>query len=204
VKGDLRTPSNVPSQPLWYSPADMITVPERDHLEARMRRPLLSLALLATLVVVATPAAAAGLEFNVTGGLDIAGSFDLDVLSSNADPGFTLGLEVMFDVPVVELGAGVEYGFSRNSGVAGADAQYWHFYGIGRLFVFSRFYIAARLGYYDLSVDDLIAGNVGNDYALGLGAGVGILRNLKVELFFNNVTSSLDYDTWAARVVYTF
>jgi len=192
------------NESLWYIPCDRITVHVRDQREARMSRPLLSLTLLATLLVFASPAAAAGLDFNVTGGLDVAGSFDLDVLSSNADPGFTLGLEVMFDVPVVELGAGVEYGFSRDSGVAGADAQYWHFYGIGRLFVFSRFYIGARLGYYDLSVDDIIAGSVGNDYALGLGAGVGILRNLKVELFFNNVTSSLDYDTWAARVVYTF
>ena len=169
-----------------------------------MRRLLLSLTLLATLVAGLPTAAAAGLDVNVTGGLDVAGSFDLDVFSSNADPGFTLGLEVMFDVPVVELGAGAEYGFSRDSGVAGTDAQYWHFYGIARLFVFSRFYVAGRLGYYDLSVDEIIAGNVGNDYAIGLGAGVGILRDLKVELFFNNVTSSLDYDTWAARVVYTF
>lgn len=169
-----------------------------------MRRRLLSVAVLSVLFAGASPAVAGGLDFNVAAGLDVAGSFDLDVLSSSADPGFTLGLEVMFDVPVVELGAGVEYGFSRDSGVAGADAKYWHFYGIGRLFVFSRFYLAARLGYYDLSVDDIIAGEVGNDYALGLGAGVGILRNLKVELFFNNVTSSLDYDTWAARVVYTF
>jgi hypothetical protein len=169
-----------------------------------MRRRLLFLTLLALALLFVPPATAGGLDFNVTGGLDIAGSFDLDVLSSNADPGFTLGLEVMFDVPVVELGAGVEYGFSRDSGIAGADATYWHVYGIGRLFVFSRFYLAARLGYYDLSVDDIISGNVGSDYALGLGAGVGILRNLKAELFFNNVTSSLDYDTWAARVVYTF
>jgi hypothetical protein len=169
-----------------------------------MRRSIVLLLPLAALLVAASPATAAGLDFNVTGGLDVAGSFDLDVLSSNSDPGFTLGLELMFDVPVVELGVGVEHGFSRNSGVADADAKYWHFYGIGRLFVFSRFYLAARLGYYDLSVDDIIAGDVGNDYALGLGAGVGILRNLKVELIFNNVTSSLDYDTWAARVVYTF
>jgi hypothetical protein len=169
-----------------------------------MRRPLLFLALLALPLMTVSSATAGGIDFNVHGGLDVAGSFDLDVLSSSGDPGFTLGLEVMFDVPVVELGAGVEYGFSRGSGVADTDVQYWHFYGIGRVFVFSRFYLAARLGYYDLSVDELISGAVGNDYALGLGAGVGILRNLKVELFFNNVTSSLDYDTWAARVVYTF
>jgi hypothetical protein len=169
-----------------------------------MKRPLLFLTLLSLPLWFAPPAGAGGIDFNVHGGLDVAGSFDLDVLSSSADPGFTLGLEVMFDVPVVELGAGAEYGFSRDSGVAGADVSYWHFYGIGRVFVFSRFYLAARLGYYDLSVDDIISGNVGNDYALGLGAGVGILPKLKVELFFNNITSSLDYDTWAARVVYTF
>jgi hypothetical protein len=157
-----------------------------------------------SLLTVAAPAAAAGIDFNVTAGLDLAGSFDLGDISSSGDPGFTLGLEVMFDVPVVELGGGLEYGFPRGTGVAAVDAKYLQLYGIARWFIFTRFYLVGRLSYYDLSTDDIVVDDIGGSGALGLGAGLAVLKKLKVELIFNNITSSLDYDTWSARAVYTF
>ena len=167
-----------------------------------IRKPLV-LAMAIAAVLMSAPVSA-GIDLNLTGGIDVSGSFDLGDISSSADPGFTLGLEVMFEVPVVELGVGFEYGFARDTGYQGVDADYWHLYGVARLFVFARFYLVARAGYYDLSTDDVLSGDVGNDATIGAGAGVGILKNLKVELIFNNLTSSLDYDAWLARAVFTF
>lgn len=168
----------------------------------RSRR--LILPVIVSLFCVATPVAAAGIDFNVTAGLDIAGSFDLGDISSSGDPGFALGLEVIFDVPVVELGVGLEYGFPRGTGVAAVDAKYVQLYGVARWFIFTRFYLVGRLSYYDLSTDDVVGGDIGGNGALGLGAGLAVLKRLKVELIFNNITSSLDYDAWSARAVYTF
>jgi hypothetical protein len=168
-----------------------------------MIRRILAFGIAAVVTTAATPAVA-GVDLNLTGGIDVSGSFDLGDISSSADPGFTLGLELMFEVPVVELGVGFEYGFGRDTGVAGADAEYWHLYGVGRLFVFGRLYLVARAGYYDLSTDDVLEGEIGNDVTIGGGAGLGILKNLKVEVLFNDLTSSLDYEAWLARAVFTF
>ena len=168
-----------------------------------MKGASLVLALLTTALLTAT-SALAGIDLNLTGGIDVSGSFDLGEISSSADPGFTLGLELMFEVPVVELGVGFEYGFGRDTGISGAEAEYWNLYGVGRLFVFGRFYLVARVGYYDLSTDQVLEGEVGNDMTIGGGAGLGILKNLKVEILFNDLTDSLDYEAWLARAVFTF
>lgn len=169
-----------------------------------MTRRLVPIALALMALGLAVPATAAGIDFNLTGGIDVAGSFDLGNISTDADPGFTLGVEAMFQVPVVEAGVGLEYGFARGADIQHVDVSYTHLYGVARLFVFGRIYLVGRLGYYNLSVSHLAQGDLDSDLALGAGVGVGLLRNLKAELIFNNVAGDFDYETWSARAVFTF
>ena len=156
-----------------------------------------------TALAVAAPAAAV-IDVNAVGAVDFQGSLDLDNLSSNTNPGFTLGLEVMFDVPVVEVGAGLEYGFPRAVD-GGGNVDFWNLYGVVRLFIFGKLYLAGRLGYHGSSANDFVEGNLSdNGVSWSLGAGVGIMKKLKVELLYSDFGSDLDYQTWSARAVYTF
>jgi hypothetical protein len=157
------------------------------------------------LIVVAVAAPAdAGIDFNLVGALDFGGSIDFDAGSGSTNPGFTLGLELMFDVPVVELGAGFEYGFPRAVS-GGGNVDYWNLYGVVRLFVFGKVYLAGRLGYNSSSANDFLEGDLSdNGTTWSLGAGLGILKNLKAELLYSDFGSDLSYDTWSARAVFTF
>jgi len=160
-------------------------------------------ALAMVVVLVAVPASAQ-IHFNLAAGVDVSGSFDLGELSSSADPGFTLGLELIFEIPIVDVGVGLEYGFSRGTGVADIDASYTHLYGIARLTVFGRLYLIGRFGYHDLSASGIPDIDGGSGGTWGLGAGLGIFKWLSVELVFNDLSSDFDYTTWAARAVITF
>jgi hypothetical protein len=164
------------------------------------------LSIAASIIIVmawVTPAAA-GIDFNVVGALDFGGSLDFDTNSGSTNPGFTLGLELMFDVPVVELGAGVEYGFPRAVS-GGGNVDYWNLYGVVRFFIFGKVYLAGRLGYNSSSANDFLEGNLSdNGTTWSLGAGLGILRNLKAELLYTDFGTDLNYQTWSARAVFTF
>lgn len=168
-----------------------------------MTRRTAALLVLIALMAVASPVAA-GIDLNIAAGVDFLGEFDLDGVTSDADPGFTLGLEVMFDVPVVELGVGLEYGFPRGGDFGNFDVAYYQLYGLARLTILGRLYLVARLGYYDVSVDNLEQGKLDGDGAISAGAGLGLLEKLKVELLFNNIAGDFAYESWAARLVYTF
>jgi hypothetical protein len=165
----------------------------------RFAIPLVTVACLAA----AQPAAAV-IDVNAVAAVDFQGSLDLGAFTPDANPGFTLGLELMFDVPVVELGAGIEYGFPRSVD-GGGNVDYWNLYGIARLFVFGKLYLAGRLGYHGASTGDFIDGDLSdNGVSWSAGAGLGILNKLKVELLYSDFGSDLDYQTWSARAVYTF
>jgi hypothetical protein len=167
------------------------------------RRLVLTTLTLATLTF-AVPAAAV-VDVNLVGGLDLYGSLDLDALSSSTHPGFSLGLEVMFDVPVVELGAGLEYGFPRAASDGGGKIEFWQLYGIARLTVFARFFLVGRLGYASPSANDFVDGSFDDSGASwGMGAGLAILRNLKAELLYSDLSGDVEYSYWSARAVYTF
>ncbi len=168
-----------------------------------MTRRFIVPALLIAIGLVAAPVSAQ-IHFNLTAGVDVSGSFDLGELSSSADPGFTLGLELIFEVPIVDVGVGFEYGFSRGTGVADIDASYSHLYGIARLTVFGRLYLIGRFGYHDLSASGIPDIDGGSGGTWGVGAGLGIFKWLSVELIFNDLSSDFDYTTWAARAVITF
>jgi hypothetical protein len=162
-----------------------------------------ALLILVALMAIASPAAA-GIDINIAAGIDFLGEFDLDAAKTDADPGFTLGLEVMFDVPVVELGVGLEYGFPRGGDIDDFDVAYYQLYGLARLTIFGRLYLVGRVGYYDVSVDKLEEGDLSGDAAVSAGAGLGLLERLKVELLFNNLAGDFGYESWLARLVYTF
>lgn len=169
-----------------------------------MARRLLFTAFTLAILAIALPAAAV-VDVNLVGGLDLYGSFDLDTLSSSTHPGFNLGLELMFDVPVVELGAGFEYGFPRAASDGGGKIEFWQLYGIARLTVFARFYLVGRLGYASPSANDFLDGSFDDTGASwGIGAGLAVLRNLKAELLYSDLSGDVDYSYWSARAVYTF
>ena len=153
------------------------------------------------LVLAAAPASA--FDLNLAVGADFNGDFDIGNISLSSDTGFLLGLEIAFKIPVVELGAGVEYGFPRDAKAVDVEAKYLNFYGIGRMF-FGPAYIAARLGYSDYSVNRTDGGGFGGGASWGLGGGVELFGKLKFELLFNNLGGDLSYQSWTIRALYTF
>lgn len=161
------------------------------------------IALVALFVVglAATPTFA--FDLNLAVGADFAGDFDFGDISLSADTGYTLGLELAFKVPIIELGAGLEYGFSRGAEAVDFDASYYQIYGIGRFF-FGPLYVAARLGYSNVSVSSVLEGDFGGGGTWAVGGGVELFEKLKFELLFNNLSGDLDYQSWTLRALYTF
>ena len=142
-------------------------------------------------------------DLNLAVGADFGGDFDLGNVSLSANNGYNLGLEIAFKVPFIELGAGLEYGFSRSASIADLDASYYQIYGIGRFF-FGPIYIAGRFGYANMSVSTILEGDFGGGETWGLGGGVELFGKLKAELLFNNINTDLEYQSWTIRLLYTF
>jgi len=153
------------------------------------------------LVLAAAPATA--IDLNLAIGADFGGDFDIGDISLSADTGFTLGLEVAVEIPIIELGVGLEYGFSRAASAVDLDASYYQIYAIGRFF-FGPAYIAGRLGYSDVSVSTILERDFGGGSTWSLGGGVELFSKLKIELLFNNLGGDLSYQGWTARLLYTF
>lgn len=142
-------------------------------------------------------------DFNLAVGADFGGDFDLGDFSLSSNTGYNLGLELAFEVPLIELGVGLEYGFSRGASSYDLDTSYYQIYGIGRLF-FGPLYIAGRLGYANMSVSTILEGDFGGGSSWGLGGGVELFGKLKAELLFNNINGDLKYQSWTIRLLYTF
>lgn len=154
-------------------------------------------------VVLVAGAPASAFDLNLAIGADFGGDFDLGGVSLSSDTGYNLGLEIAFEVPFIELGAGLEYGFSRSASSADLDASYYQIYAIGRFF-FGPVYIAGRFGYADMSVSSILEGDFGGGETWGLGGGVELFGKLKAELLFNNINTDLKYTSWMIRLLYTF
>ena len=167
---------------------------------------------LAAVLTLAGPAAA--FDFNISAGLDFGGSVKGGNFDYDSATGYSLGIEVAFDLPIVEVGAGLEYGFPRGTDatdVGDVDLDYTFLYGVGRITIFGPLYLMARAGYSDVSASDVLAGEVSGGVSWSVGAGVGFLDKLKVEAFVNNFSAdvdtvdvSFDYTTYSLRVLYTF
>ena len=106
-------------------------------------------------------------DLNLAVGADFGGDFDLGAISLSSDTGYNLGLEVAFKVPLIELGAGLEYGFSRSASAVDLDASYYQLYAIGRFFL-GPAYIAGRFGYANMSVSSILEGDFGGGGSWGL------------------------------------
>ncbi len=172
-----------------------------------MRR-LIPACLAVVMFALAAPVSALGLDLNVVVGADFGGEFSTDV-SEDSATGYTLGLELMFDIPVVELGVGAEYGFDRSVKGSDADVSYANVYAVGRLNFIGPLYAVARFGYSDLSADAI--GDLSIDGGTSWSAGLGLkfFDRLRVEALFNRLSGSLDdqdldYETWSLRAMWTF
>jgi len=159
--------------------------------------------LLVVCVVFVTAAPAGAFDLNLALGADFGGDFDLGDFSVSSNTGYNLGLEITFKVPLIELGAGLEYGFSREASAADLKASYYQIYAIGRFF-FGPVYIAGRFGYANMSVSTILDGDFGAGGSWGLGGGVELFGKLKAELLFNNINTDLKYQSWTIRLLYTF
>ena len=160
-------------------------------------------------LVAATPAGA--IDFNLSGGLDFAGSIDGDAFDYDSSTGFSLGLEVSWEFTIIELGAGLEYGFPRGTDVEDVEIDYTFLYGVGRLDIVGPFYLAARVGYSDVSANDVFSGDVDGGETWSAGFGIKFLKKFKAEAYVNNFSATIDgldtdfdYQTYSARLLYTF
>jgi hypothetical protein len=142
-------------------------------------------------------------DLNLAVGADFGGDFDVGDISYSSSSGYTLGLEIAVDVPLIELGVGLEYGFSRGASAVDLDARYSQLYAVGRLF-FGPAYVAGRFGYADMSVSTILDGDFGGGGSWALGGGVELFGKLKAELLFNNINGDLKYQSWSIRLLYTF
>jgi len=172
-----------------------------------MRRSLVVLGLVAVFVIAAAPAGA--FDFNVSAGMDFAGDFDN--FDFGTETGYSLGIEVCFDIPIVEVGVGLEYGFPRDTDLGNVDIDYTYLYAVGRLGFIGPLYFAARVGYSDISVSGLIGDEADGGETWSVGIGAEFFDKLKVEALLNNfsgelsgVHSNFDYQTYSLKVLYTF
>jgi hypothetical protein len=161
----------------------------------------------ALILALAMSLPAAALELSLTAGFDVEGQLVVGELDT--ENGYSLGLEATFDAPRLELGLGFEYGFPRGAEVGDGEVDYKHFYGLGRLTLVGPLYLVGRVGWADVSIDDILDVEVDGGETWSVGAGLGALDRLKVELLFNDFTAniddrSIDYETYSLRVIYTF
>jgi hypothetical protein len=160
-------------------------------------------ALLVSCVVLVVAVPAEAFDLNLAVGADFGGDFDLGGVSLSSNTGYNLGFEIAFEVPFIELGAGLEYGFSRGANIVDLDASYYQIYAIGRFF-FGPVYIAGRFGYANMSVSTILDGDFGGGGSWGLGGGIEFFGKLKTELLFNSINGDLKYQSWTIRLLYTF
>lgn len=181
-----------------------------------LRRSILSLAL-ALAGAAGTPALAL-VDFNVFAGTDFAGDFEVDTFDTDARTGYHLGAELIFDpIKKLDLGVGLEYGFPRGADSDSIDdLDYTHLYGIGRLFLLgdlARWYLAARIGYTNMSADEILNSDLDGKETWSVGTGFELLDRLKLELLFNDFSGDVDtagggsadfdYQSLSTRIVFT-
>ncbi len=165
-------------------------------------------ALILILCAAAAPASAVGFDFGIAAGAQFSG--DISDLDLNTDDGFSLGLELMFEIPIVKLGVGYEYGFPRDTDGLVSDIEYHLVYGIGRIHFLGPVYVMARVGYADVSaeVPDLKKSNSAVSWSAGFGVKIS---KFKLEAMFSDFDievsqagGSVPYTNYSARLIYSF
>lgn len=163
---------------------------------------VLAAALVAALAV--APAPAAEVDFNLFAGVELDNSVDVGDVDTDVATGYSLGLEVVVDLPVVEVGGGLEYGFPRDFEGTDAEYEYLYAYGVGRVSLLPFLYVLARLGYADISTDGLARGSVDGSTTWSAGAGFKLVDWFKLEAMYTRFSGDLDADSIHARVVFSF
>ncbi|MCK5377844.1 MAG: outer membrane beta-barrel protein [Acidobacteria bacterium] len=165
-------------------------------------------ALILILCAAAAPASAVGFDFGIAAGAQFNG--DISDLDLNTDDGFSLGLELMFEIPIVKLGVGYEYGFPRDTDGLVSDIEYHLVYGIGRVHFLGPVYVMARVGYADVSaeVPDLKESNSAVSWSAGFGVKIS---KFKLEAMYSDFDievsqagGSVPYTNYSARLIYSF
>jgi len=175
-------------------------------------------ALLFLLVSAASSPVLAVVDINLFVGADYAGDFDADQFEVDAHTGYHLGAELVFDpIDRIDLGVGLEYGFPRDAD-SGAieDFDYTHLYGIGRFFLIGdllRWYLAARVGYTNMSADEILNSDLDGKESWSVGTGFELIDKVKLELMFNNFngevdtagggSTDFDYQSYSTRLVFS-
>ena len=181
-----------------------------------LRRLVLAVALLVA-AFAATPARA--FDFNVLAGFDYAGDFEAENFEFDANSGYHAGLEFMWDVTKrFEFGLGLEYGFPRDADdtPTDSDLEYWMAAGVARIYLVGediRWYLIGRLGYVDLTADDLQGGDLSGKEQYSAGTGLQFGDRLKLEALLNSFNADIEisgleadfeYTNYSARIVFTF
>jgi len=164
-------------------------------------------ALILILCAVAAPAGAVGFDLGIAAGAQFNG--DISDLDLNTDDGFSLGLELMFEIPIIKLGVGYEYGFPRDTDGAVSDIEYHLLYGIGRIHL-GPVYFMVRAGYADVSAK--VPDYKGSNTAMSWGAGFGVkISKIKIEAMYSDFDIEVDqpgdsvaFTNYSARLIYSF
>lgn len=164
--------------------------------------------LILILIASVTPAGAVGFDLGIAVGAQFNG--DIEDLDLDTDEAFSLGLELMFEVPIIKLGVGYEWGLPRDTNGAVSDIEYHLVYGIGRIQFLGPLFFMARLGYADISAE--IPDLKGSDTSLSWSAGIGVsITRFKFEAMYNDfdieideIGGSMPYSNYTARVIFSF
>ncbi len=164
--------------------------------------------LILVLCAIAVPAGAVGFDLGIAAGAQFSG--DISDLNINTDDGFSLGLELMFEIPIVKLGVGYEYGFPRDTNGQVSDIDYHLIYGIGRVHFLGPVYVLARVGYASVSAKAISF--KGSNSALSWGAGFGVdISKFKLEAMYSDFeidvghsNGSASLSNFSARLIYSF
>lgn len=173
-----------------------------------MHRFIVATTLTMIVFAAAAPADAVGFDLGIAGGAQFQG--DVSDLDLDTDSGFSLGLELMFEIPIVKLGVGYEYGFPRDTNGELSNIEYHLVYGIARLHFLGPLYAMGRVGYASLraEVPEISGSDTGGSWSLGLGFE---LTKFKIEVLYNEfdvsvseIDGTVDYSNYAARFIYSF
>lgn len=167
-----------------------------------MRRHVLAITLI--LAAAAAPAAAGPVEFCLFGGVDVSGNVDVGSLDLDSEQGYSLGVELLADLPVIDVGGGAEYGVPRGFDAREGEYSYTFIYAVARLTVIGPIYLVGRYGYTDPSIDDIEGDSIGSGTGWGAGVGVSLLTRLKLEVQHTEMGGDVDYTATVARLILTF
>jgi len=167
-----------------------------------MRRIAVALALASA--ASAAPALAGPVDFNVFAGVDTGGTLALGTLDVDAERGYSLGLEVLADLPLADIGGGAEYGVPRELDASQGEYSYTFVYAVVRVTLLGPLYAVARYGYLDPSLDELESADPGSGTGWGAGVGLSLLDAVKVEVQHTELGGDVDYTATVARVILTF